>query len=309
MLPAVTTGVLSGLAILAASSSPLDRGVSLAGLLDEARLRVLRATVLICLLIAVGNLVGAIAGFTASGNVTGPATAMGAVWCVVWSLAAVFPKVTARAFARWRMAALVLASANAATIALTGGIDSPLLAVCMYAGWIASVVIAGRAALAVSLMITGSVFAGYLLAGDTLTDIFGGPYRYGAVTNAALPLFTGIVGVLLASVTNTVFSRLASTLDGLRVGMPATTPGLTALLAGRPILELPATSSGGDAQAVGSPFTEAEREIVRLLAAGNTPQQIARLRCVALSTVRSQIKAAKRKTGARTLAQLALWAE
>jgi len=295
--------------MVAQPASSTDASGGLASVLSVARLRVLRATVLICLLISLGNLVGAIAGFTASGKVTGPATALGVVWCVVWSLAAIFPKATARVFTSWRMAALVLGSANAATIAVTGGIDSPLLAVCMYVGWIGSVVVFVRPALALSLLITGSVFAGYLLAGNSVADVFTGPYRYSAVTNAVLPLFTCIVGILLAYITNTIFSRLASTLEGLRAGRPATTPGLTALLAGRPILELPVTAVGDATKPAASCLTEAEREVVRLLAAGHTPQQIARLRGVALGTVRSQLKSAKKKTGARTLAQLALWAE
>lgn len=302
-------GMVTGATMVAQPASSTNASGGLASVLGVARLRVLRVTVLICLLISLGNLIGAFAGFTASGRVAGPAEAVGAAWCVLWALAAAFPSGTARFFANWHQTALVIASANALTVAVTGGIDSPLLAVCMYVGWIGSVVIPARAALALSLAITGSLFAGYLVAGDTVADIFGGPYRYGAVTNAVLPLFTGIVGVLLASVANTIFNRLASTLEGLRSGMPATTPGLTALLAGRPVLELPATSSGGNASSAASRLTAAEHEVVRLLALGHTPQQIAWVRGVALSTVRSQIRSAKKKTSARTLAQLALWAE
>ena len=56
-------------------------------------------------------------------------------------------------------------------------------------------------------------------------------------------------------------------------------------------------------------LTEAEAEVVRLLASGLAPKQIAHMRGVALSTVRSQLKRAKRKTGARTLAELARYAD
>jgi DNA-binding CsgD family transcriptional regulator len=276
---------------------------------DVARLRVLRATVLICLLISVGNLVGAFAGFTASGDVIGPAPALGAAWCILWALAARFPSLTARQFAACRRTALVLAAANALTVGVTGGIESPLLAVCMYVGWIASVVVRLRAALAVSVAIAVSVLAGYLLAGASISDIFTGPHRYDAVTNAALPVITGSIGVLLAFVTNTTFGRLGPTLAGLRTGELATSPALTALFAGRPVLELPVTSTAHQEPAARVGLTAAEAEVVRLLASGFTPKQIAHLRGVALSTVRSQLKRAKQKTGAGTLAELARYAD
>jgi DNA-binding CsgD family transcriptional regulator len=278
-------------------------------LLSNARLRVLRATILICLLISIGNLVGAVVGFTASGHVTGPAPLLGAVWCVAWIVAAAFPAVTARLFGSWRQTALVLVTANALTVGLTGGIDSPLLAVCMYVGWSASVVIWWRAAVAMTLGIGLSIVVGYVLAGASLSDIVSGPYRYAAVTNVALPLFAGVIGVLLATVTNTAFSGVGATVADLRAGAPATTPGLTALMAGRPVLELhPGVQSPSRRTGTGAPLTGAEREVLRLLADGYAPKQIARLRGVALSTVRSQLKRAKQKTGARTLPELALYA-
>jgi hypothetical protein len=267
--------------------------LSLAAFLSAARLRVLRATVLICLLISVGNLVGAFAGFTASGDVIGPAPFLGAAWCLVWALAARLPAVMARQFMAWRRTALALAAANVLTIGMTGGIESPLLAVCMYVGWIASVVVAPRAALAVSLAIAASVLAGYLLAGASVGDIFTGPHRYDAVVNAALPVITGSIGALLAFVANSVFSRLGETLTGLRAGELATSPGLSALFAGRPVLELPVTSISHQEPPARAALTEAEAEVVRLLASGLAPKQIAHRRGVALSTVRSQLTRAE----------------
>lgn len=269
-------------------------------------MQVLRCTVLICLLIALSNLAGAVAGFTASGRVTGPATMLATAWCVLWALAAMFPRITTRCFTNWRITAFALVAANIATVAVTGGIDSPLLSVCMYVGWIASVVVQARAAVVMSLMITGSLFAGYLLAGASPTDILSGPYRHTAVTSAVLPIVTGSVGVLLASVTNAVFSRLTETVHALRCGAEATTPAMTAVLAGQPAVPaLPAArSQRTHAVASAVQLTNAEREVVALLADGQRPKQIAWLRGVALSTVRSQIKEAKKKTGARTIDEL-----
>jgi DNA-binding CsgD family transcriptional regulator len=282
------------------SISPLATR-ALAGMIDRARLRVLRITVLICLLIALSNVVGSLAGFTASGTVTGPATTLAVAWCTLWTMAAVFSRVTARCLQSWRTTAATLAAANAATIALTGGVNSPDLAVCMYVGWVASVVLRARAALVMSLTIGASVVAGYLLAGASITEVLAEPHRQAAVTGALLPVVTGIVGVLLAGVANTIFSRLGETLEGLRAGEDATTPAMAALLAGDEVRALPAPARRYRSD---RPLTDAEKAVVALLADGHRPKQIALMRGIAISTVRSQIKAAKRKTGARTIDEL-----
>jgi DNA-binding CsgD family transcriptional regulator len=156
-----------------------------------------------------------------------------------------------------------------------------------------------------SLAITGSVLAGYLLGGASPGDVVTGPYRYSALSLAVLPLLTGVVGVLLACVTNSVFSRLAQTVAEVRCGFAASTPAMAALLSGRPARALCAAPSGSpDAASSVALLTNAEREVVALLVAGHLPKQIARLRGVALETVRSQIKTSKRKTGARTINDL-----
>ena len=276
-------------------------------MLGRARLQVLRATVLICLLISLGGLVGAIAGFTAGdAAVKGPAIELAVVWCVLWVLAAAFPAITARCFTHWQITGLVLAAANIATGALTGGIASPILGVCMYVGWLTSVVASARAAIVMSLLVTASIVSGYLLAGASPRDIVAGPDRYTAVSSAVLPVITGLVGALLASVTNGTFSRIPEILAGLRQGVAATSPALTALIARRPILELPASAPGTSQPepATLTPLTTAEREVVRQLAGGHTPQEIALLRGVKESTIRSQLKSAKKKTGAHTLPHL-----
>ena len=281
---------------------PASSSGALESALGRARLQVLRATVLIGLLIAVANLAGAALGFTPTGDgVTGSAVAIAVLWCALWALAAAIPEATARCFTRWLTTGLILGALNAMSAALTGGINSPILAVCVYAGWIASVVVRARAAVAISLLLTVSVVVGYVLAGATLSDVLTGPYRYAAVSNALLPFITGLVGVLLAGVANANFRRLPETVAGLGFGA-ATSPAMGAVLAGRALLALP-TSDRLTARAV-SILTSAESDVVALLAAGHHPKQIAGLRGVALSTIRSQIKSAKKKTAARTLSEL-----
>jgi DNA-binding NarL/FixJ family response regulator len=54
----------------------------------------------------------------------------------------------------------------------------------------------------------------------------------------------------------------------------------------------------------GAPLTDSEQAVIDLLGAGLCPKQIAQRRGTATATVRTQIKQAKRKLGARTLGEL-----
>lgn len=260
---------------------------------------------LIGLLIAASNLASALSGSTPSGRMTGPAALLAVGWCALWALAAAFPAVTARCLSRWRVTSVTLACANALTVGVTGGMDSPVLSVCMYVGWIASVVLSARTAIVISLMITCSVFGGYLLAGASPSDVLASEYRDNALNGALLPILAGLVGVLLASVTNSIFGRLPEIVHGLRQGGEASTPGMSALFARRPVPLLPPATSKRDRMAGdGAPLTPFEREVVALLADGHRPKQIARMRGVQISTIRSHIHGAKSKTGARTIDEL-----
>lgn len=97
------------------------------------------------------------------------------------------------------------------------------------------------------------------------------------------------------------------TLEVIRAGPPASTPALERALRGVPLTLAPGPVSAG--------LTPAERRVVEGLAGGRTPKQLAFAWGVSINTVRSQISSAKRKTGARTLRELAAqsalldWAE
>ena len=87
-------------------------------------------------------------------------------------------------------------------------------------------------------------------------------------------------------------------LDDIRHGAPAFTPALgAAITPGRAVLP------GGRPR-----LTPAERRVVEALASGSVPKQMAREWGVSLATVRTHVKHAKRKTGARTLSELAAMA-
>ncbi len=85
-----------------------------------------------------------------------------------------------------------------------------------------------------------------------------------------------------------------------RDGAPALTPALTmALQAGPPALaQLPAP-------ALAAALTPTERRVVEALASGRTPKELAARWGISITTVRTHIRHAKRKTRARTLSELA----
>lgn len=89
-----------------------------------------------------------------------------------------------------------------------------------------------------------------------------------------------------------------ATLGDIRAGGPAFTPALGGAM-GHPPLALPA---GRSAQAR---LTVTERRVIEGLAAGIAPKQLAYEWGVATSTIRTHIKNAKRKTGVRSLRELA----
>jgi DNA-binding CsgD family transcriptional regulator len=117
--------------------------------------------------------------------------------------------------------------------------------------------------------------------------------------NAALAL-------VLVRIVSRYFARAPARLAEARAGAPTLTPQL-ALAMGAPPPPPLARAAAGD---LTRSLSEAECRVLALLAGGRAPKQAAAELCVSLSTVRSQLASAKRKTGARTLEQLvALFAE
>lgn len=90
-------------------------------------------------------------------------------------------------------------------------------------------------------------------------------------------------------------------LDAVRGGAPALTPALTLAIEqpGTRLLALPG------ARQPDVRLTRAEVRVVMGLTTGRTPKELAHAWGISLATVRSHIKHAKRKTGARTLPELA----
>jgi DNA-binding CsgD family transcriptional regulator len=112
----------------------------------------------------------------------------------------------------------------------------------------------------------------------------------------AYPL-VAVLCLALTALFGRYVSRVDDVLDEFREGAPALTSALTlAVQRGRTFPELPSPRP--------QPLTASERRVVDALARGMVPKQIARDFGVSLATVRTHIRNAKRKIGARTLSEL-----
>lgn len=90
--------------------------------------------------------------------------------------------------------------------------------------------------------------------------------------------------------------RVDAELDDIRGGARAFTPALGHAMRGAPLALPPGPPTD---------LTRTERRVVEALAAGLAAKEIAQRWSVSLATVRTHIRNAKRKTGARTLRELA----
>jgi DNA-binding CsgD family transcriptional regulator len=140
-------------------------------------------------------------------------------------------------------------------------------------------------------------YAAVIFSGDSpgalsrdgrLDGVVGGLLGYPFVALVLL----GLAGLFLGFLAN-----VEPNLDALRRGAPSLTPALgRAVLGGAPV---PPSLPRAPAH-----LTPAEQNVVAGLARGRAPKELAYSWGVSLATVRTHIKRAKRKTGARTLNEL-----
>jgi DNA-binding CsgD family transcriptional regulator len=195
---------------------------------------------------------------------------------------------------------MVVGAVELAIVALDGFVGGPYVAVTLTSiGW-AVILAPGRTVWRLVALLEAGYVIGLLLARSphgvvdqgNLTTVIGQVLGY---PFAALSLLA------LAGLFNRFQNGAALILDGLRRGLPALTPSLSRAIErpGEPLLALPPGS------AVRVRLTPAETRIVEGLARGDAPKQLAHEAGLSLATVRTHIRNAKRKTGARTLRALA----
>ena len=267
--------------------------------IEVATRRLLRVAMVFGLTSSVVALVTTLQQQSSAGTV-----ALAAAWTFTWAVASIRPQLAVLVLRRWRWSTVLVAGLSAATILASGGFDSLLKTEANWLAWAAPVLLGTSASLAVGAILSGGLLTALLLNGMSLTDIVSSPERYTAVTDILNPLVIVLVALAVTGVFRLVLTNTALTLRRAHEGEDASSPGMLALLAGPPVLALPASGREVTDIAPRQPLSRAERDIVRRLATGQTPQQIALARRVRDDTVYDQIGSAKQKAGARTIEHL-----
>lgn len=187
--------------------------------------------------------------------------------------------------------------------ALDGGLQGTLGTQVLWLTWVAAVTVSAPMTLMTAAAMTAATVAALAALGMTAHDFLAGPDRFQAALLICNPLLAAAVGLALVGVFRGRLAGVADELAGLRAGAPASTPALTALL-GRAPEPLLLTARADAARARPWGLTQAEQEIVALLRSGLTVKQIALERNGSVLTVRTHVKHAKSKVGARTISEL-----
>jgi DNA-binding CsgD family transcriptional regulator len=222
--------------------------------------------------------------------------ALGLLCLGAWGLALAGYKRVTRVLQHRPWLLVAAAAASAVPIALDGGANSALLDVPMPLVWLAAIVASARLTIATGVTVALAFLGASLAAGLTPSELVSGSHSYGVITNALDAPLLAVAGILLAGTFRALLARGDAWLEHVRRGALASTPAIGKLILGQdPLLLLPGTSST---------LTDSERAVVDMLAEGLAPKEIAALRGTKESTVRFQIKQAKKKTGTRTINQL-----
>lgn len=181
--------------------------------------------------------------------------------------------------------------------AIDGLLGSPYVALGMTSIPLAVVVARPRTVwLCVALLVTGH--AAILMLEHPFAELTADRGLAGVLGALLGYPFVALVALGLVALFGRFVERVERTLDALRHGAPTLTPALARAIvdAGRAPLALnPAVT----------PLTPAERRVVDGLASGRSPKELAHGWGVSIATVRTHIRNAKRKTGTRTLTELA----
>lgn len=266
--------------------------------IEAATVRLLRLAALLGLTSSV------VALFTTLAQGFSIAVLLAVVWTAAWTVAAMRPQIIGSVLRPWLRTTPIIAGLSAATILVSGGFDSLLKTEANWLAWAAPIALGTAASIAVASMLSTGLLIAFMLNGMSLEAIASGPDRYTAVTDILNPVVIVLLSLAVTGVFRFVLANAVTTLRRARDGDYATSPAMFALLAGEPVLALPAGEFAAIEDRAERPLSPAERDILDRLAAGQTPQQIALARGVRDDTVYDQIGSAKRKFGATTIEHL-----
>lgn len=195
---------------------------------------------------------------------------------------------------------LVIAAAQLVAAAVDGVVGGPYVAFTLTSIGLAVVVAPTRIVWqCVALLDCGYLVA--VLLGHTPAELVRGGSFAGVLGQAIGYPFAALTLLALSRLFTRFVLNADAIVTDLRGGIPALTPALSEAIA-RSRDALPAPS---EAFITAVRLTPSEIRVVEGLAHGSAPKQLAHTLGVSLATVRTHIKHAKRKTGARTLPELA----
>jgi len=219
---------------------------------------------------------------------------VGVLWLAAWTVGGLRAPAVAALLRRRPWAAAALGVAGMGLAALDGGYPGNLATQPQWLVLVAAAALPWRVAVVTGIAVWTAKCGTFWLtdSGPAPIGHAGHPEARSAALLPLLLIPTGLVG-------RAAVRRLAEIAAEARAGVGGRASPLAAATASGPPRPAPAAAPEPP-----PPLTPAQREVVALLAAGRVPKEIAAERGTSLQTVRTQIKLAKRRTGARTLDEL-----
>lgn len=210
--------------------------------------------------------------------------AVGCCWLVAWSWALAMAPRWAATVARHAWALVPLGALAVVPAAFDGGYPGNLATQPMWLVLVLAALAGWRLTLLAGVALSLAKLAVFLATGTSLDVLLpGGGEPTEATTATVAPLAIALLGIVFVAALRHVLATLAP--DAPAAGAEGSVP-----------------EPAGDL--VPPRLSPAELAVVRLLASGLTPKQIAHERGTSVETVRTQIKRAKRTMQARTLDEL-----
>lgn len=225
-----------------------------------------------------------------------------AAWVATWALLIRHAQWVQSWLARAPGALYAMALLGMVPVAFDAGLDGTLTTQAVWLTWVAAVTVSASRTLLAAVSMSLATAAVLAWSGMSTYELFRGPDRFQVTLLICTPVVTALVGLAVVGVFRDLLQNATAILDDVAAGGPASTPALGRLLHRGPQSLL--TAGPPSPPATKPELTRTEADIVAMLRDGHTPKQIALQRGRSIHTVRTQIKHAKRKVGARTLNEL-----
>lgn len=281
---------------------------ALGSVISEATVRALRLVAIAAIANAVIMLVIAIGT---------PAGSISIGLCLGWTLVWIFFRSEA-----WRLLPFLIerpwlvplaALVGKLLIVFDGGFEGMASTQVVWLALVAAIIGSWRTVLLTLAALTVGEVAAVLAVNLSPAELIHHPDRLRMASEVFSALILSLSAIVLVGTFRSNLSEAPTRIAAIRAGGPASTPALGAVIRMAAHELAPGPSPTSDPHELEAPpgaddplgkLTTAEREVIEMLAEGLAPKQIAHERGTSLATVRTQIKVAKRKSGAKTINEL-----